>query len=158
MMRPPGVIDGGPAMMRRHVTLGFAVTLAAAYGAARASAQAVQSPFPPGYSPYLQMINPRGSVTSNYFNLVYPQIQVANNFQQLQQQNLDTRRNLESLNNQVRFSTSKVGFMTHQKYFGTNANNFGVNKTTNTNQRPPVSDASLLKPNWRVTGAAGIGP
>jgi hypothetical protein len=110
-----------------------------------APGQPIPSPYPPGYNPYLQLINPGGSFTSNYFNLVYPQVRIQSNFEQLQQQSIDTRRGMQLLKNPVAGSSSKVGFNTHMKYFGSGSRSFGVNNTTNTNIRPPITDASLLK-------------
>jgi hypothetical protein len=110
-----------------------------------APAQPVVSLYPPGYSPYLQLINPRYSFTSNYFGLFHPQMRTAENFNQLQQQSLDTRRAMETFRNPVSGTNAKVGFNTHTKYFGTDSKRFGINNTTNTNLRPPTTDEALLK-------------
>ncbi len=142
-------------------TVLFGVTGQCAHGQISTSGpgQPIPSPYPPGYNPYLQLINPGGSFTSNYFNLVYPQVQIANNFQQLQQQNINTRRGMELQRmNPVATTSSKVGFNTHSKYFGSGSRNFGVNNTTNSNLRPPVSDERLLQMMYRpapLTGSNG---
>jgi hypothetical protein len=130
----------------KHLVLGVAAAVMVGWASPAAFGQAVTSPYPPGYSPYLQLINPSAGLTTNYFNLVYPQLQVANNFQLLQQQSLDTRRQLESMNSRVMTNTNTVGFNTHMKYFDSGSKRFGVNNTTNTNQRPPLTNDSLLRP------------
>lgn len=117
----------------------------AGLGVSTVRAQEIPSPYPPGYNPYLQMINPRGSVTQNYFSLVYPQLRIQDNFMQLQQQSIDTRRGLVKLRNPVAETSKKVGFNTHQKFFDNNTTRFGINNTTNTNIRPPVTNESLLR-------------
>src|SRR5262249_13537252 len=133
-------------MTVRTFVFGGLLTVIIGFHGQKAVAQGIPSPYPPGYSPYLNLINPRYPFTSNYFSLFYPDKQIANNFQQLQKQNVDTRKTIETLNTRVGGTSHKVGFMTQSKYYATGSKNFGITNTTNTTKQPNLSESNLLKP------------
>lgn len=85
----------------------------------------------PTISPYLQLLNRRGSTASNYYNLYRPE----RRFEQFQR---DARRSAEQLQSQINGQRTQIdrlqnsgsqlspsgtaaGFMTHQGYFGSGA-------------------------------------
>ena len=98
--------------MPRRVAAGVAV-LAICFGAGEAQGQAQP---PPGYSPYLNLLQ-RGNPGANYYGLVRPQIEFRADLQRLQRTTTTLQTGLSQLSSSDLSTGHSAGYMYYGGYY-----------------------------------------
>jgi hypothetical protein len=89
-----------------------------------------QAPRRPTFSPYLNLTRPEGGAARNYYGLVRPEVEFRNNISQLQQDARALSIAAAAPPPSGEMETGhRAGYMTHLRYFGTNASRTGAAAT-----------------------------